>query len=96
MTKYYLNKRKWLNPIRHEDSGAVHYSVYNGDYGWVDADLTIWDCSRKITLNLGFSNPTEAKQRAIKINSLIKALEEMKKAMGEAYEDVCNYREETE
>lgn len=87
-TKYYLDKREWLNPKRHEDSGAIQYYVSHDGYGWVDGSLTIWDCGRKVTLNLSFSSQTAAKQRAIKVNKLIHALEEMKKALGEAYNDI--------
>ena len=79
--KKYLNKRDWLNPPDHWDTGAIQFNV-TFDLGYVDVNLSIWDCSRKATLGLGFGNEKEAKQRADKIDKLINHLEEIKVAMG--------------
>jgi hypothetical protein len=87
--------RKWLNPHRHDDTGMFSWFVeYESDLeehyptDWVDASLDVWDCSRKASLNFGFSNEKQAKQRAEKIDMLITALQDMKKAMAEAYQAI--------
>lgn len=84
--------RQWLNPERHDDTGMFAWFVeYERDENdsypsdWVEAALDIWDCSRKVSLNFGFSNEKQAKQRAEKIDMLITALQDMKKVMAEAY-----------
>lgn len=86
---YYIDKRLWLNPTKHSDTGAIQYHVskYEGD-SWVDASFTIWDCSRKTTLSFDFNGEQAAKQRAEKVDALIDALQQFKQAMGEAYNDM--------
>jgi len=84
--KKILNKRKWLNPLSSCDSGAVEYYVEVCDYGYVEAGITVWDCSRKTTLDFGFGSEKYAKQRAQKIQILIDSLEEMKRGLAKAYE----------
>jgi len=85
--KIYLSDRKWLNPKNSYDSGAIQYSV-SSDFGYVEATLDIWDCSKKIGLTFSFENEDSAKLRLEKINILLSSLEDMKKAMGEAYPDI--------
>ena len=93
--KFFVDKRFWLNPKKHSDSGAIHYYVsgYQGD-PYVDASLTVWDCSRKTTLDFSFHDEQSAKQRAKKIDMLINALQEMKEAMGKAYNNSGMVQEE--
>ena len=85
--KIYLSSRKWLNPIGGCDSGAIQYSVHS-DYGYVEANMDIWDCSKKAQLTFSFEDEKSAKIRLKKINILISSLEDMKKAMGKAYPDI--------
>ena len=85
--KIYLAKRGWLNPKSLCDSGAIQYSV-SSDYGYVEANIDIWDCSKKIQLTFGFEDERSAKIRAVKIDKLISSLEDMKEAMGKAYPDI--------
>jgi len=92
MSKVYLSGRKWLNPENHNDSGAIQYKVDSG-YGYIDCNFEIWDCSRKVALHFGFENEKQAKQRAYKVDILIKALQEMRVAMGRAYKDI-DYEED--
>ena len=92
---YYTNQRHWLNSINHHDSGAVHFKVSrDSDYKWVDASFTVWDCSRKITLDFNFEDNQEAQHRAEKIDILIEALYDMRKALGAAWADSQNIEEE--
>ena len=78
------NRRGWLNPKDHWDTGGIHSKVAV-DEGGIDASLTIWDCFRKISLSFSAYTEKEAKQRAVKINLLIQHLQETKAAMGKAY-----------
>lgn len=91
--KIYLSKRKWLNPKSKCDSGAIQYSVHS-EYNYIEANMDIWDCSKKIGLTFSFGDKKNAKIRLVKINILIDSLIEMKKAMGKAYPDVLNSEEE--
>lgn len=93
--KIYLSSRKWLNPIGGCDSGAIQYSV-SSEWQYVDADMDIWDCSRKIGLTFSFGNEKDAKIRLNKINNIISALEDMKEAMGKAYPDILVKIEDVE
>jgi len=76
-----LSKRKWLNPKSSPDTGAVSYTltVEKGDNWFVgNSDLSIWDCSRKIVLDISFYNKREWKQRIKKLNTLIESMEELR------------------
>lgn len=87
--QFNVSSRKWLNPVSHEDSGAIQWHVTCDNVHSIDAYVTIWDCGRKITLSLncyGIEGVREAKQRAQKINLLIEELTKMKQALGEAYD----------
>lgn len=90
--KHYLRKRAWLNPTKSEDTGAVscYVSSYEGD-PYVDGDLSIWDCGRKVSLNFSIYSEKDAKDRAKKINTLISTLQEMKSALGKAYDDSSHH-----
>ena len=91
--KIYLSGRKWLNPTGGCDSGAIQYSVHS-EYGYVEANMDIWDCSKKIGLTFSFSTKKDAKIRLNKINKFIDALEDMKRAMGKAYPDIFKGEED--
>lgn len=85
--KKYLETRHWLNPKWHDDTGMLGASVVFKNYGFVDANLGIWDCSRRIDLDFSF-DPTkdkEVKQRVEKIDRVIKTLTEMRASMEKAY-----------
>ncbi len=92
--KILVNKRLWLNDSTSCDSGAIHYRVsYDSDneYKYVDATLSIWDCSKKIVLTFDFEdNAQQVLERARKIDKFIHALEEIKSNLGIAYERICN------
>jgi len=88
MNKPIHNVRRWLNPKDHSDSGMLHVMVDVDDdpeYPYVGVDFTIWDCSRKVTLDFSFCTMKEAKQRAEKIDLLIQELTNLKAVMGVAY-----------
>ena len=86
--KLLLNKREWLNPIGHEDTGAVSSRVEFHRNG-IAADVSIWDCSKKISLSFCFFGERQAKQRLKKIDTLIKHLQDVKAALGEGYTLSC-------
>lgn len=83
----YVEKRQWLNPVGHWNSGAVSCSVSRDSYS-VNVDLSIWDCNKKISLDLSFSDKKEALQVAKKIEVLQETLASIKKGMGAAYDDL--------
>lgn len=92
-----LYKRKWLNPKTHSDLGAIKYKVHHdGGTGWVAAEVDIWDCGRKITLDFDCHNKRDAKNRTKKLDILIESLQEMKVHLNKAldYDDVFEYDEE--
>lgn len=88
-----MNKRIWLNPKTSYDTGALHvYVTRHSDSSYIDAELSLWDCSRKIHLSFGCNGYTlkETQERANKIDLIINALQEMKVAMGKAYNDILS------
>lgn len=91
--KTYVKKRKWLNPIGHWNTGAISYAVVGDKYS-VDVDLSIWDCSRKISLDLSVSDEKDAKNVNEKINILIESLLDIKANLGIAYNDFLENKEE--
>ena len=96
--KVYLNKRKWLNPVGHWNTGALAYKVTRDQYS-VDSELSIWDCSKKITLDLCVTDSESAKQVAKKIDTLLLSLTEIRQGIGKAYDDLLNdpeYNQEDE
>lgn len=90
--KSFLKKRSWLNPNGHDDTGMYSISVSGHVWG-LDASFDIWDCSRKISLSFYCTNEKDFKQRAQKIDNLIAGLQEMKEAIGKAYEYHIQVRE---
>ena len=88
--KTYINKREWLNPKDVYNSGAISYAVTSyigGDDDSVDGELTIWDCSRKVTLDFSFYTLKGSKVVSKKIDKLINSLQDIKEALGDAYND---------
>jgi len=84
--KIHVNKREWLNPINISNSGAISYAVSSwSDDQYIDGEMSIWDCNRKVNLDFSFGTKQGAKNVASKINKMIDALEEIKAALGEAY-----------
>lgn len=51
----------------------------------VQAELKVTDCSRSISLDFGFRNYGEFKERINKLNELIKIAEKMKEDLTEVY-----------
>lgn len=93
--KTFLRKRKWLNPKKSTNTGALDYSVYSdtedyGGYGCVEAHLSIWDCNRKITIDFSMYYKEDGEKIARKINILIDSLTEIKEALGVAWEEKLN------
>jgi len=92
--KFIVSDRQWLNPEQHNDTGmfawGVEYEPSDGNckYDYVEAHFDVWDCSRKTSLNFGFSNEKQARQRAEKLDMLIKALHQMREHMATAYNKI--------
>jgi len=92
--KVYTKGRKWLNPIDSCNSGAVQYKV-SADKPWKDghdicSTLSIWDCSKKISLDFSVYDKKDADLVAKKIQVLQDALQDIKEALGLAYHDSLN------
>jgi len=95
--KVYHNSRHWLNPNDVADSGAISIFVDSDSFqSYVNADISIWDCSRKIVLDLSFSSEHEAKARATKLDIIINDLIKMREALGKAYVESQNFMEDDE
>ena len=93
--KVYVKNRKWLNPVDSHNSGAIQYKV-SADKPWKEgsydifAELSIWDCTKKINLDFSVGDDNDAKKVVNKIQTLQDALQDMKAALGRAYEDSIN------
>lgn len=100
-TKTYTSKRQWLNPIDSCNSGAIQYKVTSytpcekEDFV-ICATLSIWDCSKKITLDFGIWEEKDAKKVAKKIEMLQDALQDMRESIGKAYQDSVENRVDTD
>ena len=93
--KVYTKGRKWLNPIDSCNSGAIQYKVtadapYKEGVLDICAELNIWDCSKKISLDFSIWEDSDAKKVAQKIQILQDALQDIKVGLGKAYEDSMN------
>lgn len=92
-----LSKRKWLNSLNSPDTGAVQYHGYYDQYS-MNIDMTIWDCSRKISLDFSLYEDGDYKERLKKIRILKESLQEIEDYMNEHYdtfwEGVQNAKEE--
>jgi hypothetical protein len=75
-------RRAWLNPLKSRDSGAIAYS-YGPSYEYFESEFTMWDCSRKITLDFGFTlgKRKPQQERIKKLNIIIDALTEIRDAI---------------
>lgn len=82
--KVLLSKRQFLNPKNSSDSGIIQTMVSVDSYG-VESSVSIWDCSRKIVLDLSCYSRESSEERAEKIQLLIIHLQDVQKAMGEAF-----------
>jgi len=91
-SKVHTKGRKWLNPVNSYNSGAIQYIV-SSDEPWdrgesdISAELSIWDCSRKITLDFSVYTHKDAVNSAKKIQVLQDALQDIKEALSSAYGD---------
>lgn len=92
MKRYQKDRRAWLNSVSDADTGAVQSSVEYEDWGhgsnnwYIAADMSIWDCSKKITLSFGFGNERDLKKRIKKIRTLTRFLEQLETDMLNAKE----------
>lgn len=75
--------RKFLNPVTHWDTGILEWNVTQED-SWIDGKFTVWDCSRKISLDFSFGDSKEADQRAKKLDILITELQQFREALADA------------
>jgi len=87
--KIFGESRKWLNPLKSNDTGMMSWIVCIDEWSpkYVDVSVGFWDCGRKIDLDLGFSTDKQktVKERAAKINTMISELEKVRDNMSAAY-----------
>lgn len=91
--KTFLNKREWLNSKTDCDTGAVHTTVSADEYS-LNADMTLWDCSKKITLNFSIWDKSGIKQRKAKIAKLINHLKQLETAIDKGSVHFLKLKEE--
>ena len=84
MDKTFGKTRRWLNPKAHSDTGMISWDVSASGYS-VEAEFSMWDCSRKINLDFNVYNEKDARDRAAKLDILIEELTKMREAMADAY-----------
>lgn len=79
------DKRDWLNPSSSEDTGTISASWNIENYGsgtpWLDASLTIRDCSRQITLSFYANSSKGIKKRREKLDTIRKHLDYMEQGL---------------
>ena len=80
--------RKWLNPSDHEDTGLVAWYVKcrDKDSEWVDANLSIWDCYKKISLDFDCHATKDLEVRLKKLDLLEEAIAGVRAGLLKAYE----------
>lgn len=109
--KIFAEGREWLNPLGHDDTGAiawvveaVKYNVDSVDYvdgkprpGHVTSSVTIRDCARQIELDFGVGYPEEPfEQRIEKLDELIRVFTEVRAGLVDAWEFVNSAPETSE
>ena len=89
VNKRLFNKIEHLNPKTHWDTGLIHSKVY-ADKDSIDCGISIWDCNRKITLDLDSYSIKGADQRLRKLDKLIDHLLSVKESYVKAYEVIID------
>ena len=85
--KILYRKRTWLNRPGHHSIGLVHAEVTREPgHGWVDGYMTIGDCSRTITLSLGYCGKTELANSIFKLDTLMATIQGTRDALLKAQE----------
>lgn len=78
--------RKFLSS-RIAEGSTIYWQVQRIQYGdnrpFLDADVTIRDCSRQIILEFGVHDEKDRKQRLKKMDNLIGELQKMRKCLEE-------------
>lgn len=93
-------KRNWLNPLGHDDTGAVSSYVATHEYG-IDAGIQLRDCNRQLDLNFGIwdednKGVKELEQRLKKLDIIIEHCTKLKEKLLKAYEVYLDKREKKE
>lgn len=91
--KTFTRGREWLNPLGHDDTGAISWEV-TAQLDEVLATVQVRDCSKQIELNFGvfdygFSRKPVVKQleqRKKKLQKIIRAFELVLENLDDAYE----------
>lgn len=88
MNKNLSKGRAWLNPIAHDDTGAVSHDAFVETYSdkkdakiYFEGELVIRDCSRQVNLSFSAYNKKTLKQRQKKVKILIEQLEKIDQAL---------------
>jgi hypothetical protein len=64
--KIVYNKREWLNPKNHYDTGSLQSFISVNPFG-LTSEIIINDCHRQVTLDLSVFNPKSLPQRYKKL-----------------------------
>lgn len=91
------NSRDWLNPIDSHHTGLIQHSVESSVYkddellsDCVDAYFSVWDCSRKVTLDFSYASYDGYQESLQKVNVLMKHLIEFKNSLMTA-RNTCDF-----
>lgn len=78
-------QKKFLNGVKFHSVAAISYRFnverdsYSGKHCYAWGDMSISDCSRTITLDLGMDNQEEYENSLAKINALLETVKQAKK-----------------
>lgn len=101
--KVRLYRRKWLNPVsyvhNHSSQGGSITCGVSSKKGasWGSQFLRIGDCSRYVELDVDCDSPQERDKTVVKVNVLIRTLQEFRAAIQKLeYEKVQHKKEKDE
>lgn len=83
------NSRQFLNPLKDDDTGLLQSHVIVHRWS-IDAEFSIWDCNRKISLNFDCYSHEDILKRAEKVDKLIEHLQQFRKGLGKAFVVACD------
>jgi hypothetical protein len=73
-----IRTRKWLNPGRLGGTAFIATELEPRKGGWCWSEIKIADCNRVVSLDFGFDNDEEFKDRIAKLDLLINDMTEFK------------------
>ena len=73
-----LHKRKWLNSIKSNNTGSIHYHASRDKDLCISASFSVRDCNRKITLDFDVYSPADVERVLAKVDTLFDSVKEFR------------------